>query len=193
MPARFRVTDWGHRFSGLWRPIFKDVKLTVTLPRDTEKRLRAENPDLPAAVREGFLVNLFRRGKLTHSELAKAFGLDPHQTDAVLKRNTVNEQATLTLEKSDVDRGAVVRPERPHVPSRMFAVGPESEEALLEETIVAWQSRGPAAVWQAMFDMLGLWCETQGLDSGAQTVDRAHIEIHPVPWHASSAEHGKDA
>ncbi len=49
-----------------------DIKLTVELPPDAENRLLAESPDIPQAVREGFLVNLYRRGMLTHAELAKA-------------------------------------------------------------------------------------------------------------------------
>ncbi len=63
-----------------------NVSLTVELPPDAEKRLRTENPDLPAAaVREGFLVNLFRRGILTHHELGEALGLDRFETDGVLE------------------------------------------------------------------------------------------------------------
>ncbi len=97
---------------GTQGPVFVDVKLTVTLPPHAEKRLRAETPDLAAAVREGFLVNLYRRGMLTHSELGEALGLDHLQTDALLKRNTVTEQATLTDEKSDANRGGEVRLDR---------------------------------------------------------------------------------
>jgi hypothetical protein len=85
-----------------------DVKLTVELPPEAEKRLRAENPDLPAAVREGFLVNLFQCGILTHSELGQALGLDPLKTDALLKRNTVTGQA-MTHEEADIDLGGDVR------------------------------------------------------------------------------------
>ncbi len=168
------------------------VKLTVELPPEAEKRLRAENPDLPAAVREGFLVNLFQRGILTHSELGQALGLDPLKTDTLLKRHTVTLQA-LTHEEADSDLGGDVRPERARVLSRTFTFGPESEEELLEETLLAWQSQGPAAAWQAMFDMLGLWFEARGLDPETQAVDRACIEVHRVPWHASGAERGADA
>ena len=159
-----------------------DVKLTVDLPPDAEKRLRAESPDLPAAVREGFLVNLFRRGMLTHLELGQALSLDRFQTDALLKRQEV-----------DADLHGEVQLERALVPSRYFTFGSESEEQLLEETLVAWQSQGPAAAWQAMFDMLDWWFEARKLDPETQRVDRACNEVRRVPWHASVAERGNDA
>lgn len=78
------------------------VSFTVELPPDVEKRVRAESPDLPAAVREGFVVDLFRRGILTHCELGRALGLDRFETDAALKRHRVTEQ-TLTHEEIDAD------------------------------------------------------------------------------------------
>lgn len=79
-----------------------DVSLTVKLPPEAEKRIRDESPDLPAAVREGFLVNLFRRGILTHDQLGQALGLDRFETDATLKRHQVTEQS-LTHEEIDAD------------------------------------------------------------------------------------------
>jgi hypothetical protein len=79
-----------------------NVSLTVELPPDAEKQLRTEYPDLPAAVREGFLVNLFRRGILTHYELGEALGLDRFETDGVLKRHQVTEQS-LSHEEIDAD------------------------------------------------------------------------------------------
>ena len=164
-----------------------DVKLSVELPPDAEKRLRAESPDLPAAVREGFLVNLFRRGMLSHFELGQALGLDRFQTDALLKRHA------LTRQEVDTELHGEVQLDRALVPSRTFTFGSESEEQLLEETLVAWQSRGPAAAWQAMFDMLDWWFEARKLDPETQRVDRACNEVRCVPWHASVAERGNDA
>lgn len=92
-----------------------DVKLTVEIPPDAESRLMAECPDLPGAVREGFLVNLFRRGMLAHAELGQALGLDRFETDALLKRHAVTEQS-LTHEEVDQDvRGlrGLLGPARP--------------------------------------------------------------------------------
>ena len=71
-----------------------NVSVTVDLPPDVETRVRAECPDLPAAVREGFLVNLFRRGILSHHELGRALGIDRFETDATLKRHQVFDDPT---------------------------------------------------------------------------------------------------
>src|SRR5260370_33441609 len=107
-----------------------DIKLAVDLPPDAKNRLLAESPDLTQAVREGFLVNLYRRGMLSHVELGKALGLDRFQTEALLKRHTETEQA-LPDEEVDADLGGAIRLERALVPSRTFTFGPESEEQLL--------------------------------------------------------------
>jgi hypothetical protein len=83
-----------------------NISLTVELPPDVERRIRAESPDFPSAVREGFLMNLFRRGILTHYELGQALGLDRFETDAALKRHQVTEQA-LTHEEIDADASSL--------------------------------------------------------------------------------------
>ena len=77
-----------------------NLNVSVNLPPAAEEQLRAESPDLPAAVREGFLVNLFRRGILSHAELGQALGIDRFETDALLKRHQVTEQA---LTHAEVD------------------------------------------------------------------------------------------
>lgn len=79
-----------------------NVRIAVELPPNVEERIRAESPDLSAAVREGFLVNLFRRGILTHYELGQALGIDRFETDAALKRHQVTER-TLTHQEIDAD------------------------------------------------------------------------------------------
>jgi hypothetical protein len=78
------------------------IHVTMTLPPDVERRLRAESPDLSAAVREGFAVELFRRGLLTHFDLGQVLGLDRFETDALLKRHRVAE-SSLTHEEVDAD------------------------------------------------------------------------------------------
>jgi hypothetical protein len=35
--------------------------------------------------------------------------------------------------------------------TRSFAVGPESDEKLLEGSILEWRDRGPVEAWQAIF------------------------------------------
>ncbi len=46
-----------------------NISFDVNLPPDVEERLRAEAPDLSAAGRETFAVDLLRRGILTHHGL----------------------------------------------------------------------------------------------------------------------------
>jgi hypothetical protein len=71
---------------------------------------------------------------------------------------------------------------------RKYSFSGESEEELLEESILAWQALGPAAAWQAIYDMLDWWFRARGLDPEVQHVDRSHIEIHPVPWLGTDSE-----
>ena len=79
-----------------------NISFDVNLPPDVEERLRAEAPDLSAAGREAFAVDLFRRCILTHHGLSQTLGLDRFETDALLKRHRVTEQS-LTHEEVDAD------------------------------------------------------------------------------------------
>jgi hypothetical protein len=78
------------------------VTVTVDLPPDVEQKVRAENPDLPAAVREAYLLHLFRQGVLTHYDLSQALGLDRFETDAFLQKHRVYEQG-ITEEEVEAD------------------------------------------------------------------------------------------
>jgi len=83
-----------------------NVSISVNLPPDVEQRLRAESSDLSAAVREGFAVELFRRGILTHFALGEMLGLDRFETDVLLKRHEVAEHSP-THEDVDADVGSL--------------------------------------------------------------------------------------
>jgi hypothetical protein len=82
---------------------------------------------------------------------------------------------------------------RPDRTVRTHTFSPESQESLLEETLLAWRALGPAAAWQAIYDMLDWWFTARGLDPETQRVDRTHVETHPVPWCASDSETARDA
>ena len=71
---------------------------------------------------------------------------------------------------------------RENITVRTSTFSPEDQETLLEETILEWRALGPSAAWDAIYDMLDWWFAARGLDPEIQTVDRAHIEMHPVPW-----------
>ncbi len=61
------------------------------LPPDIEQRLRKETPDISKEVQEVFVLELFRRGKISHHELSCALELDRIETDAYLKKRGVFE------------------------------------------------------------------------------------------------------
>ena len=80
-----------------------NVSFDVDLPPEVEERLRADDPELSAAAREGFALELFRRGELSHFALGRALGLDRFETDALLQRHGIYEQG-LTPEDLESDR-----------------------------------------------------------------------------------------
>lgn len=89
------------------------LTITLDLPDDVERKLRAETPDLDADVREAYALELFRRGKLSHQELSQVLGIGRVETDAYLKRHKVLE-GSLTMEDLEADR---------HTLRRLFSEG----------------------------------------------------------------------
>jgi hypothetical protein len=77
---------------------------------------------------------------------------------------------------------------RDHIAIRKSTFSTEDQEMLLEETILEWRALGPAAAWNAIYDMLDWWFTARGLDPKTQRVDRTHIEIRTVPWLVGSSE-----
>ncbi len=65
------------------------IKFTVS--QDIEDRLAEEGQDVNLTAKESALVELYRRERISHGELALALGLSRHETDAVLKRHGVSE------------------------------------------------------------------------------------------------------
>lgn len=78
------------------------MAVTVKLPADVEKRLRAESPDLESDAKEAMLIELYRQDKLSHYELSQSLGLDRFETDGVLKKHNVTENLP-TLEELEED------------------------------------------------------------------------------------------
>lgn len=76
------------------------LHVTLELPAALEKKLRTESANLDDDVREAYVLELFRRGKLSHYELSQILGLDRFETDAYLKQHNVVE-GTLTMEDLD--------------------------------------------------------------------------------------------
>jgi len=72
------------------------------LPPGIEQRLRKENPDISKEVQEVFVLDLFRRGKISHYELSCVLRLDRIETDAYLKKRGVFE-GSLSLKDLEAD------------------------------------------------------------------------------------------
>jgi predicted HTH domain antitoxin len=79
-----------------------DISVSVNLPPELEKQLDPERTRLTVVAREAVVVDLFRRGTLSHVQLGQALGLDRFETDALLKRHEVTEH-TLSHQEADAD------------------------------------------------------------------------------------------
>lgn len=79
------------------------TSVTFTVP-DEVRDLLARDGDIAAAAREAMLVELYRRGVLSHGSLASALGISRDQTDGVLKRHAVIEDLpTLAELRAEID------------------------------------------------------------------------------------------
>lgn len=67
------------------------MTVAFELPAEVEEALRSDGSDANTAAREAVLVELFRRGRLTHFQLSQGMGLGRYETDGVLKRHGVVE------------------------------------------------------------------------------------------------------
>lgn len=67
------------------------MAITIQLPAEVERKLRADSTDLDAEAKEALLVELYRQEKLTRYELSQALGLNRFETDGVLKKHVVTD------------------------------------------------------------------------------------------------------
>jgi len=81
------------------------MSVSFDLPIDVESQLRQRLGDLDRAAKEAALVELYRQGRLSHFELAKALGLSRLQTDDLLKRHHVTEDL-MSLEELRIELDA---------------------------------------------------------------------------------------
>jgi predicted HTH domain antitoxin len=78
-----------------------DVNFEIS--QDVAAQLRSAGADLNQTAKEFLLVESFRRGLVTHAQLAQALGLDRFETDELLQRHRIYEQG-LTMEDLESDR-----------------------------------------------------------------------------------------
>ena len=79
------------------------MDVNFEIPQDVAARLCSADTDLNRLAKESLLVDSFRRGLVTHAQLAQALGLDRFETDELLQRHRVYDQG-LTMEDLESDR-----------------------------------------------------------------------------------------
>jgi predicted HTH domain antitoxin len=89
------------------------MTITFEIPTDIEQELGASSPaDLGQEAREAYLVELYRRERINHHQLAEALGLSRLETDGVLKRYKVpSGPVTVDELRAEVARLRDPRPE----------------------------------------------------------------------------------
>ncbi len=65
------------------------MNISFELPQDIEEQIRTNGEDPSGEARELFLVELYRRERITHHQLSEALGLSRYETDGVLKKHEV--------------------------------------------------------------------------------------------------------
>lgn len=94
------------------KPEPKTVPVRFTLPEWVASEVGLDNQSsLDDAVREAFLVNLYREDHLTHHQLSEALGLSRLETDGVLKRHRVSSGPTLDELRDEIGSLREARPE----------------------------------------------------------------------------------
>ncbi len=65
------------------------MNISFEIPQDIEEQFRTNGEDPSGEARESFLVELYRRDRITHHQLSEALGLSRYETDGVLKKHEV--------------------------------------------------------------------------------------------------------
>ncbi|MFM9958114.1 MAG: UPF0175 family protein [Phycisphaerales bacterium] len=84
------------------------MTLSVQLSPEIESLLKRINADPSEVLKASALVDLYRRGLLTHHQLGTAMGLSRFDTDVLLKRHGVPleiDPATIDAEAERILRG----------------------------------------------------------------------------------------
>jgi predicted HTH domain antitoxin len=76
------------------------MNISFELPPNIEQQLRTHGADLNREAKEVYLIDLFRRGVVSHYDLGQALNLDRFETNALLNRHHVTERS---LSHEDVD------------------------------------------------------------------------------------------
>ncbi len=73
------------------------MSVVIDLPSDIEASLRESEGNLNQAAKEAMLVEMYRQGRLTHSQFSQALDLSRDEAQGLLQRHHVEEDL-LTVE-----------------------------------------------------------------------------------------------
>mgnify|MGYP005813775223 CR=1 FL=1 len=67
------------------------MSISFEIPQDIEQQLRAEGVDLNREARQVFLMEQYRRAKITHRQLEEALDLSFYETEELLKQRGMGQ------------------------------------------------------------------------------------------------------
>jgi len=73
------------------------------IPKNIEEQLLSSGIDPTQSAKELLLVDLYRKGKITHHELGKALSLSRYETDGVLKQHDVPIDLSIEELRAETD------------------------------------------------------------------------------------------
>lgn len=86
------------------------MTITFEMPPNIERRVRMEGIDPSREAKEAYLIELYRRERISHDELSEALGLGFHQTQQIIKDHGAGDD--FTLAEFEAERAALREMER---------------------------------------------------------------------------------
>lgn len=87
------------------------MTIIFEIPREIEQQILDDGSDPGREARELYLVELFRRDRIAHHQLAEALGLSRMEVDRVLKRPKVSSGPILEELRVEIGSLRDARPE----------------------------------------------------------------------------------
>jgi len=81
------------------------------IPTEIEQQIRLDGADPDREAREAYLVDLYRRDRIAHHQLAEALGLSRLEIDGLLKRHRIDSGPTLEERRAEIGSIRDARPE----------------------------------------------------------------------------------
>jgi hypothetical protein len=86
------------------------MTISFEIPHDIEQDVSTDGADLNGEAREAFLVELYRRRRISQHQLGMALGLDDYETDDVLRRHGVALEISVEDQRAEAVSLSKVRP-----------------------------------------------------------------------------------